>query len=84
MYNLNCFIIRRSIQRASLGKGFVIASLSSVWLYEPSSENEGCYLFCHAHTSTAHGEEVSMQGTWLIEGTGHRGELCTAMAACEY
>lgn len=61
--------------------GFCHCQLSSMCLCEPSLASEGCYLFCHAHTSAAHREEVSMQVTWLIEGTGHRGALCTAMVA---
>lgn len=65
-------IIRCAIQHASLDVALVIAVLSSVRLCEPSLARGGCYLFCHAHTSAAHREEVSMQGTWLIEGTEAR------------
>lgn len=52
---------------------FVIANLSGLRMGAPSLD--GCYLLCHAHTSAAHREEVSLQGTWLIEGTGHT-QLC--------
>lgn len=56
----------------SIRAGFHCRWLRSVWLCEPSLVREGCYPFCHVHTSAAHREEVSMQGTWLIEGTEAR------------
>lgn len=61
MWNSACFI----------RCGFCCCLLSSVWLGEPSTVREGCYLFCRAHTSAAHGEEVSIQTTWLIEDMAH-------------
>lgn len=78
-HNLNCFIlitaieiIKCAIQLASLDVAFCYCQLNSVWLREPSLASEGCYPFCHAHTSAAQREEVSMRGTWLIEGAEAR------------
>lgn len=61
MWNSACFI----------RCGFCCCLLSSVWLGEPFTVRGGCYLLCRAHTSAAHGEEVSIQTTWLIGGMAH-------------
>lgn len=68
-FNPTCFI-RCGCSHCQLSRG----------LYEPSLASKGCYLFCHALTSTAHREEVSMKGSWLNEGTGRGGVL----VVCEY